>query len=308
MLLVVPFHVSYLLPAHHWLNLFHEMAGGVRMPLLLFICGLLTARSTKSSERITHLGWLFLIWTTILCTWFAAWRGVVVDAESLAQELVYPTTALWFVWALALMTASLAILRKWPTQTVIGAALISMTCEAIQPVTTGVLYVGVLSKAVFFYVGVFFGHRILGQIDARKHSILWLIPALFLLRLLDHFTVQALGWQVAGLVERMIAICLALYIAGLINRVPLLGWALTKSGRNTLPVFVGHGLFLPLGAALFGTLAPVPVAAAFITVFAIAGSIAVYKATHLLDMPWLYRAPNWVLDTVRPPLPQPIPS
>lgn len=300
MLLVVPFHVGFELPESYLPDLFNEVAGGVRMPLLLFICGLLAERSSRSIERLVQFGWLFAIWSVLLCVANAFAKGVVLTPTALLYEIIHPTTPLWFVWAIAIMTVSLRLCRRQPLFTLSFAAAISIIVEATTPfASTSFAYNQILSKAVFFYLGVFTGWRLFAWVEGRGHATLWLVPALIGLRILDHFSVQQFGWQVLGLAERLVAICLALYLARQVHRLPIVGSLLHSTGQNTLPIYVGHGLFIPLGVWLFGALAPVPLAFACVTVFTVAGSMALSRAAQALEMPWLYKVPDAVIDALR---------
>jgi hypothetical protein len=270
------------------------------MPLLLFICGMMAERSSRPFDRMIQFAWLFAIWSTLLCVANGMAKGLALTPAALLYEVVYPTTALWFVWAIALMTASLPLVRKRPLLLLAVAALISTSVEAVSPFApTSFAYNQIFSKAIFFYLGAFAGWRLFAWLEEQGHAILLLVPALIALRILDHFAVQEFGWQVLGLSERLIAICLALYLARQIYRLPIVGSLLHSAGRNTLPIYVGHGLFIPIGVWLFGTLVPVPVALAFITVFAVAGSLALRWAAQGLEMSWLYQVPDGVVDALR---------
>jgi hypothetical protein len=288
------------LPSTAWLDLFHTVAGGVRMPLLMFICGLLTSRSSKVFERVVQLGWIFIVWSTILHVAEVAFKGNASSWASFVSQLVYPTTAMWFVWAIAGMTVSLPLLRKIPLVSLAVAAGLSMLNDAVQPFAgEPMAYRQTLSHAVFFYVGALYGSKLVAWADSQGRSIFWLVPVLAALRLFDHFTVQSLGWQVLGLAERVVAICLALYLAAQLHRLPMIGVKLVQVGQNTLPLYVGHWLFVYVGVQLFGHLVPVSLALAFITAFALAGSIALHRASMVLGANCLYKVPDVVLLSMR---------
>jgi hypothetical protein len=296
-LLVVPFHSSMELPSSAWIDAFNALAGGVRMPLLMFICGLLTSRSSRVFDRVMQFSWMFIIWSTILHVAEVSFRGTALTSASIVSQLVQPTTAMWFVWAVAGMTVSLSILKKRPLLTLAVAAILSMLNDAVQVVGGNAFAYGhTLSHAVFFYVGAFYGSRLVAWVGSQGRSIIWLVPVLAALRLFDHFTVQSVGWQVLGLAERVVAICLALHLAAQLHRLPVIGAKLQEVGQNTLPFYVGHMLFVYVGVHLFGHLVPTWLAVAFVTVFALGGSIALYRASLVFGAHWLYRVPDRVVS------------
>jgi hypothetical protein len=156
-----------------------------------------------------------------------------------------------------------------------------------------------LSYAAFFYFGAFYGWQLLGWVETRGHAVLWLVPILAALRLLDHLSTETFGGQVFGLLERFIAICLALHLAAQLHRLPVIGSKLVGIGKNTLPLYVGHFAFVYVGLHLFGHLLPVWLAVILVTAFALAGSIALNRASLVFDAPWLYVAPDCVLAFFR---------
>jgi fucose 4-O-acetylase-like acetyltransferase len=299
-LLVVPYHASAALPASEWIDTFHTVAGGVRMPLLMFICGLLTFRSTQVVQRVAQLGWLFIVWSTIVLLVSEGIKGSIPTFALLVSQVLHPTTGLWFLWAVAGMTSSLPLLAKYPLPTLAAAASLSMLNDAVQFVSWEAIgYNQTLSHAVFFYFGAFYGWRLVEWVETRGKSILWLVPVLAFLRLVDHLTVQSFGWQVFGLVERVVAICLALHLAAKIHKLPVVGSQLVKVGQNTLPLYVGHFVFIFAGAHLFGHLVPAWLAIVSLTIFALAGSIALSRASLVFDAPWLYKVPDPIVIFLR---------
>lgn len=298
-LLVVPFHASAELPSSAWIDLFHTVAG-VRMPLLMFICGLLASRTNLVLERVVQLGWLFTLWSAILIIAAGTLKGIAPSPISIISQLIYPTTGLWFVWAVAGMTISLRLIKRNWLPTLAAFAGLSILNDAANLVGREAIgYVQTLSHAAFFYLGAFQGWRIIRWIEDRQHSILWLVPVLAGLRVLDHLTVERLGWQVFGLGERTIAICLALYLAAQINRLPVIGPKLTTIGQNTLPLYVGHFVFVYVGSHFFGHLVPTSLAVLLVTAFAFAGSMVLHRASMAFGTPWLYRVPDRIVSFVR---------
>lgn len=299
-LLVVPFHASFEVPDAAWIELFHTVAGGLRMPILMFICGLLTSRSSRIFERVVSLGWMFIIWSIILYVATVVYQNNVLTLASVASQLVDPTTALWFIWAVAGMTVSFPYLKKNPLLTLTVAAGLSMLNDAVQPSWgASVGYGQTLSHGVFFYVGAFYGSQLVTWVESQGRSVFWLVPVLAALRVFDHFTVQTVGWQVLGILERVTAICLALHLAAQLHRLPVIGSKLVKVGQNTLPLYVGHYIFIYVGVHLFGHLVPTSLALALVSVFALAGSIALHRASLVFGASWLYKVPDQVVIFMR---------
>lgn len=295
-LLVVPFHASYEVSVSPWIDLFQNVAGGLRMPLLMFICGFLTSRSSRFLERVVNLVWLFVIWSIIILVSESAYKGTELTSASIASQFINPTTGLWFVWAVAGMTISLPFLKKRALLTLAIVASLSMLNDAVQPDWgNSVGYRQTLSHGVYFYIGAFYGGRLIESIESKGRSVFWLVPVLVALRLFDYFTVQALGWQVLGLAERLIAICLALHLAAELHRLPVIGPQLVKVGQKTLPLYLGHFTFIYVGVQLFGYLLPTSLALVMITAFALVGSIVLHRVSSVLGAPWLYQVPDQVV-------------
>jgi uncharacterized membrane protein YcfT len=191
------------------------------------------------------------------------------------------------------MTISLSYLKNSPLLTLMVAVSISVLNDAVQPFgPEAFAYNQTLSQAIFFYFGAFYGWQLMESVESRGHSVFWLVPILAALRLFDHLTVESLGWQVLGLAERAIAICLALHLAAQVHRIPVIGSTLVRIGQNTLPLYVGHGIFLSVGVLLFGNLVPVSLAVILVTAFALAGSLVLQRASLVFGAPWLYKVPD----------------
>ncbi|WP_167399015.1 acyltransferase family protein [Arthrobacter pityocampae] len=127
-LLVVLLHASEALrmavgptPGIDQLNLFLEP---FRMPVLMFLSGVLLPRSVAKRARtyfagkVSLVAWPYLLWSLII---LAATEGL--SAGAVAQIVYFSPTYLWYLWFILVFYAAAYPLRRVPAVAVAGAGL-----------------------------------------------------------------------------------------------------------------------------------------------------------------------------------------
>lgn len=103
-LLVIVYHADAIMGIHGltppgWIQVFNDALSPYRMPLLIYLSGLLLQRSltkpwrTFALGKLRNIGWPYVVWSLIT---LAATTGVTVRA--LLGIVVIPPTFLWFLW------------------------------------------------------------------------------------------------------------------------------------------------------------------------------------------------------------------
>lgn len=284
--LLVVFMHSTLFVYDPTLNYLNYVVAPVRMPLLMFVSGYLATRalgdSTKIMTRLANLFWPYIIWTSV----------IIIATGVTISEFIVPTSTLWFIWSLMIMTLSLLVGNV--LLLLVGAAVLSMLSHS------GLLAAGLytvdhaLSTGVFFYLGavLFSNIRVVTTMPLKAFG--QVLVALAVCRVIDAASEHYWGWQLAGIPERLLATIVVLRVAG-----AMCEWRvctpIVAIGRDTLPIFVMHGvaLFFLNPAVLALTSNPYVVALA-LWAGSILASIALAKAARLIGADWLYTRPNAV--------------
>lgn len=268
------------------LTWFNWVAGGVRMPLLLFLSGYLAQSMLRDQRRAlaraANMAWVYVVWT------FVGWA---TNGWSLPELLVVPRSSLWFIWALAFAAATLPLARRLPAWTVLGAAAsVSLSSYAglipADPATVEHL----LRQLLFFYVGLYLGPSIVKALLARPIRLAALGALVALVALpLDVWIRDMLDMHLLAIPQRLGGIVAALGVALCLPVVATrpLAWF----GQHSLPIYVGHLMLLvPLGT-LFAE-APALVRALGVTVLATGLSLVVHRVALSIRLDVLYRRPR----------------
>jgi fucose 4-O-acetylase-like acetyltransferase len=181
----------------------------VRMPVLLAISGMLTARRISegwarpgAAVRAASSYYLYVVW---LALYFALdlifssvnpWR--IGSISDFLTQLFLPETPLWYIFALALYVIMLTSVRRVPPWLMLGVlatlsvAMLDLSSE--QPMWW---WVTVPEKAVFFAVGVY-GGWLLKALAARRRITDLLIAAVVALG-----CVVLAEWRVAPVADNL---------------------------------------------------------------------------------------------------------
>jgi uncharacterized membrane protein YcfT len=283
----------------------------IPMPVLFFISGLkfkhLVAQKNNRqlSSRIAVYGYLYAFWTMVYVTFQIAFGDRIIDMEAptfykVALSLVFPTTVLWFLYSIALYffcARLIARLNAW-FQVAIGAA-VALCAYVPTFVFDSTLMYKVAGHFIYFLVGVNFGARLLDAVFKPNWAVVAAVvaayPALLLLARLAGVP------QSPGVVEVMgtLGIVFFMVMSAVSLRLRLKRF-FQMVGRNALPIYLLHSLFLKvlvvawawLGLSgispVFKLLNPILLGAA-----AIYASLVAYRT--LRSVPGLFFAPVGML-------------
>ena len=237
-----------------------------RMPLFFLASGLfarsILARSwpTLWRTRLSLLVWSLLLWTLVQFGYFSLLPNPAgLDENNLTDLLlapVRPSNGLWFLYALALFFVAAKLMRHrvdWRVQ-VGGAAVLSVLFFA-RADTGNIAWNGMGRYFLFFLLGCYLRDWILAFVNRpSRYGALGLglgFGAAFLaltgtILILDSRVPVITGTLV---VVSLFALSAGLFLARFLVGFPAMAW-LSYVGRNTLPIYVVHVVFLSLITSL----------------------------------------------------------
>ncbi|MFW0786042.1 acyltransferase family protein [Gordonia sp. CPCC 206044] len=285
-----------------------------RMPLFFFASGLFAlsviARSWSRlwRSRLALLVWAFGLWSVIRFAFFHLVDSPLPLDETkllrLAIAPLWPQTGLWFLHALVVFFVAaklLDVLRVPVWLQVGGAAVVSIPFFAGVDLGN-ISYDGMLQYFVFFLVACHLRDRILPAVQRCGLPATTLAIAAFAC---GYVVVTWFGLEeVPGpmFVLAIVALIAGLLLARTIDRVGPVARPLAWMGRQTLPIYVAHVLFIGALTSALRRVADNPVVDAvrpvlplLVMAIAVAASLALWRAVR--DLPvlrYLYEAPSWV--------------
>lgn len=292
-----------------WWPAINNVLQPVRMPLFFAIAGILAdgaiARPWPDlfARKVWLYAWLFGLWGFIRWVFFG---HIVVNVRNASEgsdplQLVtmwaQPTSALWFIWALAIYFVVAKLADKFRTVALLAALLLAcLTWGGLVSVRGN--YPNLFTYLFFFLLGAYQGRQLLTWIPRRPLLIGGVALALFLaieFVVLPNLPRDLLGGSVRAL-ESIAGLLAGCSVAFLAAQVPLLCRPFAYLGRHTLPIYVAHVLFIssltavlmPYSGTTFWSYAIVPLSIAV----AVAASLFAEAAAYRLGLPWLYRAPS----------------
>lgn len=221
----------------------------IRMPLFFVVSGMFASSAihrpwTAVRRRVLSLYYLYVVW--LLVFWGVFTLEVTLPSNrtqglvELVLDLVYASTGMWFLFALALYFVLAKVLRNRPSGLVVFvAATVSSTVSFLPLTETN--RVSVLFHFTFFAVGAYFPHLV-RRIAGARHSLSALAVA---------YVVASIGLALLG-VPRSVELVLlsvigvpwgitaAVAISQRVEVATPLAWL----GRRTLRVYVLHMIVL----------------------------------------------------------------
>ncbi len=280
----------------------------IRMPLFFTISGVLAANAlarswpTVLAGRVWTYVYIFGLWG--LLRWIFFGQVVVnvrapvegTDWTQLLTMWVLPTSALWFVWALAIYFVVAKLADRFRTLALLAALLLAcFTWGGLLPLPGNTR--NLCTYLCFFLFGAWYGRVLLDNIPKRPVLIGAIAAAGFLA--IEFVALPGVGrgliGGVARALESIVGLAMGCAVAVLLSRLPRVRNVLAHIGRHTLPVYVTHVFFISGFAALLTGFAGselwryiiVPLLAAV----SIPASLLLEAAGNRLGFPWLYRAP-----------------
>ncbi len=279
----------------------------VRMPLFFVVGGIFAARAVQrpwsdSWRRVASPYYLYVVWLLVLGAVFAVERTLPMnrtqDLGELVQDLVWASTGVWFLYALAVYFLVARLTRALPTPVVLVAATAVGVAGALAPIEE-VNRQALLLHLVHFLVGTRLPAVLRGIAELGGRSV----TALVVSYLLGTATVVALpvDRSVELLLLSVLGVPAGLALAGLVARRFRAAAPLAWIGQRTLSVYVLH---MPVLAVVqlsglgpgwsAGGFAPLWVAAypVLVTVLVVVGSLVLHRVLVAAGLPWLFAMPE----------------
>ena len=227
----------------------------IRMPLFFVLSGLVAAGAVhrpwpQARRRVLSPYYLYVVWLVLQGAFFSVERLLPMnrtqDLGELAGDLVWASTGLWFLYALAVYFALVRVLARFPRHRVLLAAAGVSALAGLLPTEahnrTSVVFhftffaVGALAPDLVRRAGARAGERLswwaLGYL-----ALVLLLPWLHLPRTVDLLVASAVG------VPLGIGLCVRLAAGPAAEG---LAWI----GHRTLPIYVLHAPLLALALHL----------------------------------------------------------
>jgi uncharacterized membrane protein YcfT len=289
-----------------------------RMPLFFLASGLFAGSVLKRSwrelwrSRLSLLVWAFLLWTLVRFLFFTVVPNPggtdETDPIDLLLSPLMPHNGLWFLYALTIffVLAKLADGRvDWRVQVGVATA-IAVAWYAIRSTTSegtgNIAWDGMSRYLMFFLIGLHLRTAILAFVERRGllsgigFGLLFLVAAAGILVARGPFPLLTVGLVLVSVLAVLAGLVLARFLSG----VRAADW-ITYIGRNTLPVYVVHVLFVSLTTSLLLLFdgqrwldAIGPAVPLIVCGVAVAAALGYWRLTR--DLPVLkygFQAPRW---------------
>lgn len=292
-----------------------ELLVALRMPVLILIGGLVAAplmkRSVvKTASRCAGLIWLFLLWLPV--NWMAFQIPVLGSRFAsempyqLALETLRPSTVLWFIWMLCILTASVPIVRRLPRSLVAGVSLLTSTAGYAFTFDS-FAYENFVHYSALFYVGLLYREELMSLLQARFSwlKLLTIVLTLAFVHMVATDVEQYAGWRVLGVAERILICVAALYGMRVFENIESLAKLMQWLGRNTLPIYVSHIPIIFICRMLIPDLGSIGSIVTPLLLMSLGVGLALYLHDFLIKHKarWIYGRPAWMsrsnLDRLR---------
>lgn len=322
-LLVVLLHstlwVGYLGESSAALTFMNSTAASLRMPVFFCVAGIFASKWMAAdwrdliTSKLALLMWVFLMWQPVFFGFkYLAARTLPEQDPSLLGHLarmiaspIRPNGETWFLWALVVYLVVAKLLRNVPPAAHLAAAgIASLIFNGLIRPWLGADNVRLMGAGLelvvplyfFFAAGVLLRSRILSAAQKGRWPTFVSIAAVWAI---GASIAGAMGVSRAPVLEFILQVsgCAAgICIGALLQKT---NW-LRRLGRDTLPIYVGHMLFVSLAViALY--VAGVRVdserdALAFsltIATLAVLLSIALWQALRTTAFRFMYQQPRW---------------
>lgn len=283
-----------------------------RMPLLVFVSGVLMARTLGSRSprgillRAAGSYYLYALWLVLFLAIGLTFEQSVVSKPSTPAviwgQFLVPTNELWFVYALAVWTLAMGLLSRTPrwVPVVIGSAL--WLWVDLGGVEFPGMMASVVRYGVFFAIGVALGGWAKEGFERIRvwHGALAVVIAVCLWQVSDLSAFPEAAASVFVLLRSVVGVCAAIAVISGLCRVRWFARCTGFIGRRTLPIYVMH---MPIiwSVILISPIRELLLADAFRwgwplvgTGYIVAVSLAVYWATNrswgrlLFTTPWAF--------------------
>ncbi|KZX20431.1 acyltransferase family protein [Rathayibacter tanaceti] len=293
-----------------------------RMPLFFLASGLFAGSVLSRTwpelwrSRLSLLVWTFLLWSVVRFVFFLVVPNPGGTDESdpvaLLLQPVMPHNGLWFLYALTIFFVLAKLARgrvDWRVQIGLATA-IAVVWYAVRSTTSegtgNIAWDGMARYLMFFLLGLHLRSAVIAFVERRGivsglgFGVLFLVLAGGILAVRGRFPLLTVGLVVVS----VLAVLAGLIVARFLSDRRGARW-ITFIGRNTLPVYVVHVLFVSLatsalllfeGQRWLDAIAPaVPLV---VCAVGVAAALGYWRLTR--DLPVLaygFRAPRWFAGT-----------
>ena len=256
----------------------------LRMPLFFLVSGLFAASALRRSwadllrGRVLQLVYVYVLWLTVRELYFA---GLGRGLDLSWQAYVLPDSDMWFLYVLAIFFVVARALRSVSASVQTGvAAISSIVIGSFTFEREMHRFDDMAVYFVFFVAGCSWSRAIRHTADAVTMTTTSLCVLLFVLvtglvTVLDLRDVPPFRFLMSA-----VALAAGVSFAVVVVRMPL-GASLTHLGRNSLPVYVLHMLFITtatrLDARLGVDLQELVVGPVLLATLGIGGSLAAHR-------------------------------
>ena len=237
---------SFELVGAGWSGLSHALKP-LRMPLFFVISGVFASAavsrpwSAQVRRRLLSPAYLYVVWLLLLAAVFAVEQDLPMnrtqDLGELALDLVFASTGLWFLYALAVYFLLARLTVRVPTAWLLGAAAAVAASASLLPIAEA-NRVSVLVHFVHFAVGVRCPEVLRRLAEDRRPLTGPLVVAFVGGAVLLAWAGAPLSLEITLL--SLVAVPAGIRLAAATRRVPPVADGLAWVGRRTLPIYVLH--------------------------------------------------------------------
>jgi uncharacterized membrane protein YcfT len=286
----------------------NEALASLRMPLFFLASGLFVAGPLAASwrtvlhKRVAFFLYLYVVWTIIRFTFFAAVVPPVVDPDdsanpvSLAWALLLPGPSMWFLYALAVFAVVAKLLRPVPVWAQLGAAAVLSALVGAEVVEFGDTRWSYIARFLFFFL---LGCHARGLVErvARATGLVRVVVAMVVC-VVSAGVAVGFGLRLipgVALALQCLAVGFGVLFAAWVCRYRL-GRPLVVLGRQTLPIYLIHMLWL--AAIMIGVRqVPLPGVVGYVlpvglVVLLTALSLLTHRVLMAAGATWLFELPS----------------
>jgi peptidoglycan/LPS O-acetylase OafA/YrhL len=261
-LLVVFYHVVIALEvdsvaAPAWAVVLNDALAPFRIPTLMFCSGLLLARSLEKPPRtylvgkLRHIGWPWLVWTTVIVVFLWAGSSVAGDGNygpgRLVELVLSPTT---YTWYLAYLLAFYVVALVVPAA--VRSAAVPLLLVVSFVVHDGDGWTRVAFLLAFFFLGdAAARHRAAFEALARRGVVVAIGAVAAVGTAIASTQLPGLRYDLVAAVGVVGLVLVAVPVGGRLASTSA-GRALSAVGRDSVVYYTTHWIVVTLGVHALG--------------------------------------------------------
>lgn len=225
----------------------------VRMPLFFVVSGIFASGAVARPwspgvrRRVASPAYLYVVWLVLLAIFFSVERDLPMnrtqDLSDFVLDLVFASTGLWFLYALAVYFLLARLTLRVPTPWLLGVAAAVGASASLLPIEEA-NRVSVIVHFVHFAVGVRCPELLRRLAEDRRPLTGPLVLAFVVGAVLLSLFVVPLSLEIMLL--SLVGVPCGIRLAAASRRTPRLADGVAWIGRRTLPIYVLHVPLLAL--------------------------------------------------------------